>query len=1120
MKTWLLSFSLIFLVACGGSGDDSLTRSGGGTSVPVVTDSYAISLTLSDNNGQAVTEISAANPATVNAYLTKNGAPYANQIVTFSADALVRITPEIGTAITDTNGMAKVTINATDIAGAGKVYAEAFGATSNIAFASVGDASISEFAISLDLQDPQGFSSHTTSASSPLIVTATLTLGGAPVANEVVTFNLASIGQLNPNSGTRLTDSAGKATIELQAGDIEGAGEISATAKGTQVSASFASLGDQLAQQGYQLSLRLTNDQDIDITQISAANPGFVKVSVNFEGEPQAHQLVSFASELGEFASERATALTDENGLAQMKLFAGTVEGAAEIIVNANGVTNRIAYATLGDGQAVNNDYQLQAQLLNKAGTPTNQISAAQPGVVSVTLTKAQVPVSNAVVNFAISNIGLLTPESGSALTDANGQANITLLAGENPGAGTVVITSQGQLTEVNYASAGDGGSQTVQVQLELVDEFYNPVGNVSAQNPAKIVATVTGQSQQTIVNFSTSLGRLPITSAVTNDQGQAEVTLYAGDVFGAGLVEATTLEGYSATTIVVIGATEIKMGSGDPFQSGLAEVSLETLSAGGTATVSVDLVDGDNNPYLEPVEVSFSSNCANLEPAEARISSPVFSVNGQATTTYLAQGCVGDDPINVNANAGGVNLSAATSINVLAASVGSMVFVSATPEQIGILGTGGVGSAESSTLLFKVLDSNGNPVANQDVQFSLNTEVGGIQINPTQATTNNLGLVQTVVNSGSVATSVRVLAQIVDLTPGVFSQSSNLVISTGIPDQDSISLSASILNPEAWNIDGTSVEITARLADAYNNPVPDGTAVSFTTEGGVIEPSCLTSNGSCSVMWTSTEPRPVGNQLINSVGELVFEPQTSNFLGQSYGGRVTILATAIGEESFPDSNGNGRFDQSEFSLFSGNDISGDPYDQAEAFVDYNEDGVFNPAVAGETGGDLEEFLDFNNNGSFDSADGHYNGVLCSIDVANPYCGAAKTINVSDSLVLVMSGSTAYSSVPTIIDNQGSNVDDDINVDIEGSGSISMVLSDLHNQPLAAGTVVEASVNVGSVVPSSYTINSTNYNGGIAYTFDVFGSAEAEEGNLLIQATTPNGTTTLLHNIKIIVGAP
>ena len=60
---------------------------------------------------------------------------------------------------------------------------------------------------------------------------------------------------------------------------------------------------------------------------------------------------------------------------------------------------------------------------------------------------------------------------------------------------------------------------------------------------------------------------------------------------------------------------------------------------------------------------------------------------------------------------------------------------------------------------------------------------------------------------------------------------SKTLVVSTGLPDQNSVSLSASVLNIEgAYDTDGKTSEITVRLADKFNNPAPDGSAAIFST--------------------------------------------------------------------------------------------------------------------------------------------------------------------------------------------------------------------------------------------------------------------------------------------------
>ncbi|MGI2157804.1 hypothetical protein [Shewanella baltica] len=461
-------------------------------------------------------------------------------------------------------------------------------------------------------------------------------------------------------------------------------------------------------------------------------------------------------------------------------------------------------------------------------------------------------------------------------------------------------------------------------------------------------------------------------------------------------------------------------------------------------------------------------------------------------------------------------------------ASVGSIFFLEALPEVIRLKGTGG---AEASTVKFKVMDKNGIPVSNQRVNFSLNTKVGDIILDPDFATTNSQGIVQTVVNSGSVSTSVRVTAVVAGSTPAISSQSNQLVISTGLPDQDSFSLSASNLSPEGWDHDGIEVDVTARLADAFNNPVPDGTAVSFTTEGGVIAPSCLTVNGACSVKWTSQNPRPTGDTLAMQ-GK---EPSLGAGLGQPYGGRVTILATAIGEESFPDTNSNGRFDASEVADFlNKQDVSGNSYDLSEAFVDHNEDHFFNPSVAGgQAGGDAEVFTDFNSNGVYDQADGLYNGSLCQLDAngsKHAGCAAGNTsLNVRASLVLVMSGSDAMASVPVITDSciddkaivdvcDGLNDNNTIDIIGKSTGGVTIIIGDLHNQPLPSETVVTFNPSAGSLASKgSFTVASSNHNRAEKYSVIIKGAAQPDSGSLVIEALTKKGDLTQIATIPIVI---
>lgn len=88
---------------------------------------------------------------------------------------------------------------------------------------------------------------------------------------------------------------------------------------------------------------------------------------------------------------------------------------------------------------------------------------------------------------------------------------------------------------------------------------------------------------------------------------------------------------------------------------------------------------------------------------------------------------------------------------------------------------------------------------------------------------------------SGTVPGSARVQATVIaDTGPLIGTVSSALSIGTGLPDSNSFSPSFTQFNPaDAATTDGIEVGVTVRAADHFNNPVPDGTAVSFITEGG-----------------------------------------------------------------------------------------------------------------------------------------------------------------------------------------------------------------------------------------------------------------------------------------------
>jgi hypothetical protein len=557
--------------------------------------------------------------------------------------------------------------------------------------------------------------------------------------------------------------------------------------------------------------------------------------------------------------------------------------------------------------------------------------------------------------------------------------------------------------------------------------------------------AVVTFSTNATLATIS------PANTALTDSSGVATVTLSAASVnaSGAATITATSQVG----TVAVNGSKGFSVGAA------IVNVSAPVfgqnpISSLGSTSVSVSVTSG-GTAVTTPQTVTFSSPCASAGKAQMSIS--VDTVSGVATNTYTDKGCTGPDTIT--ASVSGITTSAAL-LNITAATAGSIEYVSSVPDNITLKGTGG---KENAQVTFKVLDSGGNPISNKTVLFGLSTSVGGITLSPNNgvapytvgsATSGADGLVTTTVNAGTVSTPVRVTASTcsdssANCSTGttLTTQSNLLSITTGIPDQFGFSLAATKWNIEGLNYDGTTTVLTVRLADHFKNPIPDNTSVVFTAESGSVVGACSTIAGSCTVPFTSQGTRPAN-------------------------GRTTVLAYAVGEETFTDLNGSGWADLSPTSEMI--DPNGNPTDLAEAFVDYNENGSFDPAS--------ETYIDFNQNRSFDVSDGKLSGVLCD-DVtpgrsAAGSCSSSKTIHVRQSGVIILSSSHALITIkpPALPTNLNAGIPSTGIVlpscytngtEIPSPVTFTVTVLDLNGNTMAAGTKIDFSTNNASILSTA-----------------------------------------------------
>lgn len=618
---------------------------------------------------------------------------------------------------------------------------------------------------------------------------------------------------------------------------------------------------------------------------------------------------------------------------------------------------------------------------------------------------------------------------------------------------------------------------------LSLIDASGAPMTSVSPGRAGTLQVVVKNALGAAVPNVAITLTTSDKTgvfvpasgTALTDANGLASVGLPAGTQAGAFTVTANA----SWTDKTLSGKVNYSVTFPTLTLSSIT-VAPASLSAGGTASLGVTLFNGASL-FTPAQSVVFTSPCT--ISGKATISSPVVTVNGSATTSYTDKGCGGVDTITASTTLAGSTFTQTGSITLVAATAGQITFVSALPQNISLKGTGGAGRQESSTVTFKVLDVNSNPVSGQAVGFALSTSAGGLTINPASSTSGADGSVSTVVAAGTVNTPVRVIATLTGTA--LTTLSDQLVVSTGVPDQNSFSLSTTTFNTEGMNHDGCDAMpelppigsiIRVSLADHFNNPAPDGTAVSFTAKGGTVDASCLTGlesttltngtvitqkgiPGQCSVRFCAANPRPDN-------------------------GRITILAYALGEESFIDVNGNNLFDAGE----SYQDL-GEPFRNDRAITNRNAnanwgvnaytlaaispdgDGWSTGNAARATG---EVYIDTNANTAWGAVgDGVYNGVLKAPQNFNN-----QGTHVRAALVQVLSTSsaniTALDAVPVALDRcvDGTPF-------VNAPRTLRIAVRDF-NPTLYTNTTPSLSNTLpGNILPAGTTINFSTTNGTI-----------------------------------------
>jgi hypothetical protein len=465
----------------------------------------------------------------------------------------------------------------------------------------------------------------------------------------------------------------------------------------------------------------------------------------------------------------------------------------------------------------------------------------------------SQVAISGAEVYFGAS----LGSIPGRVTTDNQGIARADYVAGTDTG--TAVIT-------VHY---GTGLDESVQVHLQETVPTYLDVTATPTSIPAD------GQSQATINATVTDANRNPVPdgTSVLFDilEGSGSIGHQRTTVDGVASSQLTS--GTSPDTVHVVVSVGETLRDTVSVVYTVGEVNRieitvnpDSLPADGVtkSMVQAQVFDSQNNP-VQGITVNFSATLGDIIPSARTDAQGVAEVEYSSTAIGLA---------TITAEAGGI--SRTITVKVYPGPPFAMT-LSYSPHFIYVRECG---KNQTVTVFADVRDEKNNPVKDGTyVTFSVYASPGqGDSLSTTAPKPTVNGVAQVSYTSGTRSGTSRIRAVVTDgngvpITPEVSGISTEIVIYSGPPyiedinDPASTHLTIVSNRLNIWAGEDTT-RVTALVGDRYNNPVQQGTAVYFTTSGGVITTQAYTdANGIAHATLIGGNPLPTIDRFYNYDG-------------------------------------------------------------------------------------------------------------------------------------------------------------------------------------------------------------------------------------------------------------
>ncbi|MBO6556475.1 MAG: Ig-like domain-containing protein [Pseudomonadales bacterium] len=974
-------------------------------------------------------------------------------------------------------------------------------------------------------------------------LTAEVTENGQPA--ELVVLFSTTIGRLLQDSAQA---NGGSASVQIEGDGQPGAATVTASATLSDGTDIETSITVQTSADAPTLVLLDSTGEEAETVELRAAETADITARLtDWDNTPLSGIGVTFSATA--LTVSEASGQTDANGDVTITLTGTETAASGELTATATFGSFSLDDSINANSLGVNTDQNNLTMSAIDAGSD-GVLDGNEKILVSVTVLEDGVARDGISVTFT-TNGGSLTNASATTGTATYGEPATpgvarAQLVGDGV-AGNVTVTADATLTNgiaVSDSQAVQTSAITPSITLLVKNKADEAVTEFGANQELNLEATVVDYDGSTLepedagaqVTFDigtlgtlvndtvvTEFEQCPVNNVVKDQTDCATVPFTSNAVEAVGTFSATaTINGIVISDSLTVTNTGQNSGAPDQnsftitrIQNDLSFSVTDTLALEGDifnndeATVRVDLADFFNNPVPDGTLVEFTAELGDIasscETAGGSCDVIYFSADPRApddTEVSFRQLDVDDCPSSIVRNetvsvSGGQGQTDYRVQDIMRLSVGSTVMSAGS-------------DYEARSYGFECLSapcSNGATVTATYRRLWLDEEDDGatthLLLNPGQATEPFLD---------------------VRSTPCLAAGRDNVERLTGAIDPDGTTSVTGV---------GTLFELELAVGDRLKVGEQVSTITAIASDTSLTVDSAFDDGG-------------------NDVSpERIAAPAYLGGMGQPYGARSTILAYAIGEESFVDVNGNDEYD------------FGEPFDDlTEAFLDKNEDGVLNDingdsATAGtygpyrdaglgtaapgearekttpecygpqtivgdatdgagdsteaqvycyQDGGEEELFIDRNGNGVMDVGNGIYNGSRClnpeqDVDGVLTTVCTTELVNISRDVQILLAG-----SIPVIefrAGDGGANGGGEIIQSVELAGG-SPILDTTGSPP--DWTISDATAVLGLTVQKGADVDTTNTDLGVV--------RDVELVNIEGALTTSEATWTLEFQIE------